>query len=137
MSALSKRLQKKSEQKKMIEEAKEINPSMLILQSLQQNGVDISNFSQQDEVYMIYEKLFTPSMSEYWTSSVFKDYNDGINQYLDELTFKLITKKSSRPCPKCGAYELSSTVEQTRSGDEGETVKYSCSNCGETFKENS
>lgn len=37
-------------------------------------------------------------------------------------------------CSKCGSSDINKTLDQTRGGDEGMTVKYHCQDCNERWK---
>ena len=50
---------------------------------------------------------------------------------------KMMAPVVARKCPKCPSEEMMFTTRQTRSADEGQTVFYTCVDCGFQENENS
>lgn len=48
----------------------------------------------------------------------------------ERLDIKVKGARISMPCPRCGNKELLYNTAQLRSGDEGQTVFYTCEHCG-------
>lgn len=55
---------------------------------------------------------------------------------LKELRNKIGVKMSGKPCIKCKSTDTFVIEKQTRSGDEGATLFYTCQSCNKNWKEN-
>ena len=70
----------------------------------------------------------------YWKLPTFTDEKKSADKEKENMKTERKAISGVGKCFKCGATTLSFSTAQTRSGDEGETVTFVCSQCGNKWK---
>jgi DNA-directed RNA polymerase subunit M/transcription elongation factor TFIIS len=110
-------------------------------------GVDsgiLADSSSSEHISLPSRRVLKPDIITFITAINIREFLDidrpGFLADEQELALKLESSKietrtsTARTCPKCAKSEVTIIIGQTRGGDEGNTIIYTCKFCKFTFK---